>query len=47
MGKKITQWRKSLRRTVVTASAAPSMVADLQRQLDAANERIEELGGNK
>lgn len=43
IGKKITQWRKLQGRTVATASAAPSMIADLQRQLDAANERIDEL----
>ena len=43
IGKQITQWRKSLGRTVATASAAPGMIADLQRQLDAANERVEEL----
>ena len=43
--KRITQWRKSHGQTVATALAAPTMVVELQRQLDAANERIKELEG--
>ncbi|KAF6239591.1 hypothetical protein HO173_002136 [Letharia columbiana] len=45
LGKEITQWRKSQGHTVATASAAPAMIADLQGQLVAAHERIEELEG--
>ena len=45
LGKEITQWRKSQGHTVATASAAPAMFATFQEQLDAANERIEELEG--
>lgn len=43
LDKEITQWRKAQEHTVATASAAPAMIADLQRQLVAANERVGEL----
>lgn len=43
LGKEITQWRKSQGQTVATASAAPSIIADLQRQVTALSERVEEL----
>lgn len=43
LGKEITQWRKAQGHTVATASAAPATVTDLERQLVAANERVEEL----
>ena len=43
IGKQITQWRKAQSQTVATASAAPSMISNLQTQLDVANQRIEEL----
>lgn len=43
LDKEITQWCKAQGHTVATASAAPAMIADLQRQLVTANERVEEL----
>ena len=45
LGKKITQWRKLQGQTVATASSASAMIASLSQQLEAANERIEELEG--
>lgn len=43
IGKKITQWRKEQARTEATSSRAPAIIADLHRQLVAANQRVADL----